>query len=102
MSKDGVKPSNWIESVNCAIEGILWAAKTQRHMRYHFLAALGVLLLALLFKVSALELILLSLASIRIKMNGFLRARTQHTKAQQPLPPTILTCTICPWILILM
>lgn len=62
MSKDGVKPSNWIESVNCAIEGILWAAKTQRHMRYHFLAALVVLLLALLFKVSALELILLSLA----------------------------------------
>lgn len=62
MNKDRVKPSNWIESVNCAIEGILWAAKTQRHMRYHFLAALCVLVLALIFNVSALELILLSLA----------------------------------------
>jgi len=57
-----MKPGNWLESVNCAIEGILWAAKTQRHMRYHFLAAVAVLLSALFFRVSALEFILLALA----------------------------------------
>lgn len=46
-------------SFNCAIEGILWAARTQRHMRYHCIVAVGVLLAGLIFKVSALEFILL-------------------------------------------
>jgi len=53
-----MKPSNWLESVNCAIEGVLWAAKTQRHMRYHFVAAIIVLLAALLLNISSLEFIL--------------------------------------------
>jgi len=57
-----MKPSNWIESVNCAIEGIVWAAKTQRHMRWHLLAAVAVLLLAHFMHLSALEFILLSFA----------------------------------------
>jgi diacylglycerol kinase (ATP) len=57
-----MKPGNWLESVNCAIEGVLWAAKTQRHMRYHFMAAVAVLLCALFFRVSSLEFILLALA----------------------------------------
>jgi len=57
-----MKPSNWLESVNCAIEGILWAARTQRHMRWHFLAALVVLLLAHFMRLSALEFILLAFA----------------------------------------
>lgn len=46
-------------SFNCAIDGILWAARTQRHMRYHCIVAVGVLLAGLIFKVSALEFILL-------------------------------------------
>jgi diacylglycerol kinase (ATP) len=46
-------------SFNCAIEGILWAARTQRHMRYHCIVAVGVVLAGLIFKVSALEFILL-------------------------------------------
>lgn len=33
------RPKSWWESLNWAIEGILYAAKTQRHMRYHFLFA---------------------------------------------------------------
>lgn len=57
-----MKPGNWLESVNCAIEGVLWAARTQRHMRYHFMAAVAVLLVALFFRVSSLEFILLALA----------------------------------------
>lgn len=57
-----MKPSNWLESVNCAIEGILWAARTQRHLRWHFLAAIAVLLAALFFRLSPLEFILLCLA----------------------------------------
>ncbi len=61
-NKKPIKPSNFLESVNCAIEGVLWVAKTQRHMRIHLLAAVGVLALALLFRISAVEFILLALA----------------------------------------
>ena len=41
-----MKPTRFIDSVNCAIEGILYTARTQKHMRRHFLAALAVLGLA--------------------------------------------------------
>ncbi len=57
-----MKPTGWIDSVNCAIEGILWAAKSQRHMRFHLFAAIGVLVLALFFRVTALEFTLLAFA----------------------------------------
>jgi diacylglycerol kinase (ATP) len=56
------KPTGWLETVNCAIEGILWAAKSQRHMRYHFTAAMGMLLTALFLRISALEFTLLAFA----------------------------------------
>ena len=58
-----MKPTSWLESLNCAIEGILWAAKSERHIRYHFFAALAVLFLAMFFKISALEFFLLVLAA---------------------------------------
>jgi len=48
--------------MNCAIEGILYAARTQKHMRWHFLSALVVLLAALLLKVTLVEFTLLALA----------------------------------------
>jgi diacylglycerol kinase (ATP) len=59
-----MKPLSWIEKVNCAIEGILWSVRTQRHMRIHFLAALGVLFAALFFQLTNLEFLLLVLAAI--------------------------------------
>jgi len=59
-----MKPLRWIETVNCAIEGILWSVRTQRHMRIHFLAALGVLFAALYFQLSNLEFLLLVLAAV--------------------------------------
>jgi diacylglycerol kinase (ATP) len=66
MSEGGIKPGSWLESVNCAIEGILWAAKTQRHLRWHLLAAVAVLLAAAFYKVSPLEFILLALAIVLV------------------------------------
>lgn len=41
----------WIDSANHAIEGILYAAKTQRHMRYHFYAAILVLIVSFILGV---------------------------------------------------
>ena len=57
-----MKPSRFIDSLNCAIDGVLYAARTQKHVRNHFLAAAAVLLCALFLKVSAVEFILLSLS----------------------------------------
>lgn len=57
-----MKPSRWIESVNCAIEGVLWTARTQKHMRWHFLVAAAVLLAALFFKIPVNDFLLLTLA----------------------------------------
>jgi diacylglycerol kinase (ATP) len=57
-----MKPSRFIDSLNCAIDGVLYAARTQKHVRNHFLAAAAVLLCALFLKVSAVEFILLALS----------------------------------------
>ncbi|PKN13839.1 MAG: diacylglycerol kinase [Deltaproteobacteria bacterium HGW-Deltaproteobacteria-4] len=57
-----MKPSRWLESVNCAIEGILWTARSQKHMRWHFLSAAAVLFAALFFKVPTVDFLLLTLA----------------------------------------
>ncbi|GFO57193.1 diacylglycerol kinase [Geomonas sp. Red276] len=57
-----MKPTRFIESVNCAIDGILYAVRTQKHMRHHFVASLLVLTAALLFRVTAVEFMLLALA----------------------------------------
>jgi len=57
-----MKPSRFIDSLNCAIDGVLYAARTQKHVRNHFLAAAAVLLSALFLKVSAIEFILLAVS----------------------------------------
>jgi diacylglycerol kinase (ATP) len=54
-----LKPTRFIDSINCAIEGIIYTARTQKHMRRHFIAALAVLLAVLLLRVSPLEFTLL-------------------------------------------
>lgn len=56
-----MKPTRFIESVNCAIEGIIYTARTQKHMRNHFLSALMLLFAVLFLKVSALEFTLLTI-----------------------------------------
>lgn len=61
-----MKPESWVESLNCAIEGILWAVKKERHLRYHLCAALAVLFVALFFHISTLEFFLLVLAALLV------------------------------------
>ena len=56
------KPKGFIGSLNCAIEGILWAAKTQRHMLFHLVAAILVLVGALVLRLTLHEFALLALA----------------------------------------
>ncbi len=56
------RPPSIFESFNFAIEGIIHVLRTQRNMRIHFGVAVGVLVAALAFDVSRLELIALLLA----------------------------------------
>ncbi len=56
----------WINSANCAIEGILHGARTQRHLRYHFYSAAFVLLLSFVLGISRSEFIIVSLAVILV------------------------------------
>ena len=51
-----------LESFNFAVEGIIHVLRTQRNMRFHFLAAVVVLVAAIAIGVSKLELIALLLA----------------------------------------
>lgn len=55
-----MKPRNFVESANLAMEGIIYAAKTQRHMRYHLWVAGLVMLISLLLGVSRIEFLILS------------------------------------------
>lgn len=56
------RPPSILESFNVAFEGIIHVLRTQRNMRIHFAIAAGVLIAALGFDVSRLELIALLLA----------------------------------------
>lgn len=62
MKGEPTRPSGFIQSLNCAIEGILWAAKTQRHMLVHLVAAILVIVVALVLHLSLYEFALLCLA----------------------------------------
>lgn len=56
----------WIKSANFAIEGILYAAKTQRHIRYHFYSAAAALILSYILGISRTEFLIISLAVITV------------------------------------
>lgn len=54
----------WINSANNAIEGILQAAQTQRHLRYHFYTAAVALMASYALGVTKNEFLIISLAVI--------------------------------------
>ena len=59
----------WIKSADFAIEGILHAARTQRHLRYHFYSAAAVLLVSYIFGVSRIEFMIISLSVIAVLLS---------------------------------
>ena len=62
MKGEPTRPSGFIQSLNCAIEGILWAVKTQRHMLIHLIAAILVMVVGLVLHLTLYEFALLCLA----------------------------------------
>jgi diacylglycerol kinase (ATP) len=74
-----MKPKTWSQSVNLAIEGIIYAVRTQRHMRYHLYAALAALVLSLLLNISRIEFILLCTAIILVLVTEMLNTAIEVT-----------------------
>jgi len=61
----------WIKSANHAIEGILHAAKTQRHVRYHLYSAIFILILSFVLGIKWSEfaiLVILSVVVLSVEM----------------------------------
>ena len=74
-----MKPKNWVQRANVAIEGIIYAVKTQRHMRYHLFAALAALILGLVLNISRNELILLCMAIVLVLATEMLNTAIETT-----------------------
>lgn len=65
MDEDKVlKPKGWLESLNCAIEGVIYGFTTQRHIRYHFAIAAAALFLSLLLKLPTVEFVIFSVSIV--------------------------------------
>lgn len=62
--KELIKPKNVFESLNCAIEGVIYAVKHQRHIRYFFAIAAVALLLSLILNLPEIEFVLFSLSIV--------------------------------------
>jgi len=56
----------WIDSANNAIEGILHAAKTQKHLRYHFYAAIAVLVVSYILGVGKTDFLIIAIVIILV------------------------------------
>jgi diacylglycerol kinase (ATP) len=74
-----MKPKSWLQSANVAIDGIIYAVKTQRHMRYHLCAALVALILGLILNISRLEFTLLCLAIILVLITEMFNTAIETT-----------------------
>jgi diacylglycerol kinase (ATP) len=74
-----MKPKNWVQRVNLAIEGVIYAVKSQRHMRYHLFAALAALILSLLLNISRNEFILLCMAIVLVLVTEMLNTAIETT-----------------------
>jgi diacylglycerol kinase (ATP) len=68
------KPKNHIDSFRYAVEGIVHVFRTQRHMRFHFVAVVLVLIMGLQFRLSRTDMAILLLV-----MSGVLIAEMVNT-----------------------
>ncbi len=69
----------WMDSANNAIEGILIAAKTERHLRYHLYATAGVLLFSYLAGVTRIEFLIISLTALCVIITEMLNSAIEAT-----------------------
>ena len=69
--RDGVRespyrPHNSLESANYAVEGVITAVRSERHLRFHLLTAVVVILLSLYLHVSLQDFLILAVAMMLV------------------------------------
>jgi diacylglycerol kinase (ATP) len=69
----------FVESANYAIDGILHAVKTQRHLRYHFFTAIIILLLSLILGVKQGEFIAICIVAMIVLSVEMLNTAVEAT-----------------------
>ena len=69
----------WIESLNNAINGVLHAAKTERHLRYHFYSAAAVLIGSFILGISSSEFIIITMLVSIVILAEMLNTAIEHT-----------------------
>lgn len=57
-----MKRGNFIKSFNYAVQGIISSITTERNMKFHYLAAIGVIVFSLFFNLSRIEFMLMIFA----------------------------------------
>lgn len=72
------KPKTFFESLNCAFEGIIFSAKTQPHMRLHYIIAATALVISIFLKLPLLEFVLFAMSIIML-----LSAELMNTAIEQ-------------------
>ncbi len=85
-----MKSRNLLESFNYAFEGIIYAFKTQRNIRLHFLATAAVLVASLVLKLTKLEILMLFITIAFVVMAEMINTAIEtvvdmFTKAHHPL-----------------
>lgn len=73
------KPKNWFESLNFAIEGVIYAFKTQRHVRYHYIIAAAALFLSLFLELPVIEFVLFAMAVIILLFAEMMNTAIEET-----------------------
>ncbi len=76
---DIVKPKNWLEALNCAIEGVIYAFKTQRHIRYHYVIAAAALVLSLVLRLPMLEFVVFAISVVVLLFAEMLNTAIEET-----------------------
>lgn len=70
---------NWIESLNIAIEGILHAAKTEKHLRYHLYSAAAVIIISFILGISRSEFITIAILASVVILSEMFNTAIEHT-----------------------
>lgn len=74
-----MKRGNFIRSFNFAVQGIISAIRTERNMKFHYLAALGVIIGSLFFNLSRLEHLILFFAVIFVLTTEMINTAIERT-----------------------
>lgn len=69
----------WIESLNNAINGVLHAARSERHLRYHFYSAFAVLILSFVLGVETSHFVIIAILVSIVILAEMLNTAIEHT-----------------------